>query len=174
MSNLSPSRWTARSARMLTTLHVGRAVLNHDHGGWPTSVCLTPDRKPFYGGTYFPPEGRMGLPQFQPGTHRNCASLEKSKAERHFGGQRKNSFRPSLKSIVNPFAPNHRPGTVLESHQIDSAHRSRWTNVSSSEFGGFGDAPKFFHAMDLRLSLRHWKRTKSAEIAIAPNNIHFG
>ena len=34
------------------------------HGGWPLSVFLTPDLKPFYGGTYFPPEDRGGLPGF--------------------------------------------------------------------------------------------------------------
>src|SRR5450755_4896132 len=33
-------------------------------GGWPLNVFLTPDRKPFYGGTYFPPEGRYGRPSF--------------------------------------------------------------------------------------------------------------
>ena len=35
------------------------------HGGWPMTVFLTPDGKPFYGGTYFPPEPRHGLPSFQ-------------------------------------------------------------------------------------------------------------
>ncbi len=34
-------------------------------GGWPLSVFLTPDRRPFYGGTYFPPERRMGMPSFR-------------------------------------------------------------------------------------------------------------
>lgn len=34
------------------------------HGGWPMSVWLTPDLKPFYAGTYFPPEDRHGLPGF--------------------------------------------------------------------------------------------------------------
>ena len=34
------------------------------HGGWPMTVFLTPDGAPFYGGTYFPPEDRHGLPGF--------------------------------------------------------------------------------------------------------------
>ena len=35
------------------------------HGGWPMTVFLTPDREPFYGGTYYPPEPRHGLPSFR-------------------------------------------------------------------------------------------------------------
>ena len=35
------------------------------HGGWPMTVFLTPDGEPFYGGTYFPPEDRHGMPCFQ-------------------------------------------------------------------------------------------------------------
>src|SRR6266542_177546 len=35
------------------------------HGGWPMTVFLTPDGKPFYGGTYYPPEPRMGMPAFR-------------------------------------------------------------------------------------------------------------
>ena len=35
-------------------------------GGWPMTVFLTPDGKPFYGGTYFPPEDRHGMPAFPP------------------------------------------------------------------------------------------------------------
>ena len=40
-------------------------------GGWPMSVFLTPDRKPFYAGTYFPPTPRHGLPSFRPGVAGN-------------------------------------------------------------------------------------------------------
>ena len=35
------------------------------HGGWPLTVFLTPEGEPFYGGTYFPPEPRHGLPSFR-------------------------------------------------------------------------------------------------------------
>ena len=40
-------------------------------GGWPMSVFLTPDRKPFYAGTYFPPTPRHGLPSFRAGVAGN-------------------------------------------------------------------------------------------------------
>ena len=39
-------------------------TLNHDQGGWPMTVFLTPDQKPFFAGTYFPPEDRWGRPGF--------------------------------------------------------------------------------------------------------------
>src|SRR5436305_6710327 len=40
-------------------------AFNRGHGGWPMTVFLTPDGKPFFGGTYFPPEPRHGMPSFQ-------------------------------------------------------------------------------------------------------------
>ncbi|MBN1774553.1 MAG: DUF255 domain-containing protein, partial [Deltaproteobacteria bacterium] len=39
-------------------------LLTRRGGGWPLTMFLTPDGRPFYGGTYFPPEGRLGLPGF--------------------------------------------------------------------------------------------------------------
>src|SRR5918992_4573198 len=48
----------------LDSLYMDAVVALTGHGGWPMTVFLTPDREPFYGGTYFPPEPRHGLPSF--------------------------------------------------------------------------------------------------------------
>ena len=52
------------AARPRPDLHGGRPGDDDGHGGWPMSVFLTPDLKPFYGGTYFPPTDSRGMPGF--------------------------------------------------------------------------------------------------------------
>ena len=49
----------------LDQIYMNSVMLLTRHGGWPMSVFLTPQLKPFYGGTYWPPESRMGLPGFR-------------------------------------------------------------------------------------------------------------
>ncbi len=46
-------------------VYMEAVVALNGHGGWPMTVFLTPDREPFYGGTYYPPEPRHGMPAFQ-------------------------------------------------------------------------------------------------------------
>ena len=48
----------------LDQIYMAAVQLMTQHGGWPMSVWLTPDLKPFYGGTYFPPNDRQGMPSF--------------------------------------------------------------------------------------------------------------
>ncbi|HLB48234.1 MAG TPA: thioredoxin domain-containing protein, partial [Anaerolineales bacterium] len=48
----------------LDSIYMDAVVSMTGHGGWPMSVFLAPDGKPFYGGTYFPPTGRGGMPAF--------------------------------------------------------------------------------------------------------------
>src|SRR5204862_5014062 len=49
----------------LDSLYMDAVVALSGQGGWPMTVFLTPDREPFYGGTYYPPEPRHGLPSFR-------------------------------------------------------------------------------------------------------------
>jgi uncharacterized protein YyaL (SSP411 family) len=123
-------------------------------GGWPLSVFLTPDRKPFYGGTYFPPEprwGKAGFPQLL-GAIANAwrerrDELETSAAEIlvHLEtGARAAAARA-------PPAEGHVAAAVASlEQQFDANH------------GGFGHAPKFPPSMRLELLLRHWLRTGDA------------
>ena len=59
------SRWTARSAPTSTSSTWRAVQAMTGQGGWPMSVFLTPDGRPFYGGTYFPDEPRHGMPSFR-------------------------------------------------------------------------------------------------------------
>jgi uncharacterized protein YyaL (SSP411 family) len=119
-------------------------------GGWPMSVFLTPDLKPFTGGTYFPPDDRYGRPGFKrlllhiaevwrtrrgdveeaalqiTGHLRDLGRLETEE-----GALDASLLRQAFAGLAHAFDPRH---------------------------GGFGQAPKFPHPMDLRLLLRCWKR----------------
>jgi len=105
------------------------------NGGWPMSVWLTPERKPFYGGSYFPPEDRYGLPGFKT-ILKSITRLWTSDKQTII--DRSCSFFSSLDqfSRTNPIAL---PG---EDKAQNKCFEWLQTNYDS-QFGGFGGAPKF-------------------------------
>jgi uncharacterized protein YyaL (SSP411 family) len=58
------------------------------HGGWPMTVFLTPEGRPFYAGTYFPPQPRMGMPSFQQLLAAIAEAWKERRAEVLTAGQR--------------------------------------------------------------------------------------
>ena len=112
------------------------------HGGWPMTVFLTPDAKPFFAGTYFPPEDRLGLPGFVRilGT---ISDLWKSDRNRvvtesaRIVSRLEQLLQPSESSTVDP---------ALIQRAIDQLARA-----FDPEHGGFGKAPKFPPHAALRL-----------------------
>lgn len=129
------------------------------HGGWPMSVFLTPDLKPFYGGTYFPPTDARGTPGFP----RVLEGVRKAWDERR--GEIEASaaeLTERLHSLGNvPPAPGALDVSLLENagRQLLRAHDGR--------NGGFGEAPKFPHPMDLKVLLRVHARTGDARALAA-------
>src|SRR5262245_21150210 len=119
-------------------------------GGWPMSVFLTPDLKPFYGGTYFPPDDRYGRPGFKK-ILQGLAQLwreQRDKVHQHAGNltdhlQAAGEVRRG-EGEVGEAALRRAVGEL--GHRFDPLH------------GGFGQPPKFLHTMDLRLLLRAWQR----------------
>jgi len=120
------------------------------HGGWPMSVFLTPDLEPFYGGTYFPPDDRLGLPSFKKVIAGVAGAWTSKKDEVLKSAQ---SLSAALQEIAAPPSPGELALEFLNGAVNISARNF------DSENGGFGTAPKFFHTMDLKTCLRHWKRT---------------
>ena len=120
-------------------------------GGWPMSVWLTPDLKPFYGGTYFPPESRWGRPGF-PEILREIVrvwSEERTKVEASaetLTGQIK-GLRTIAPGQAVPGADALTEGVAQFAHAFDQAR------------GGFGDAPKFPRPSELLFLLREAKRS---------------
>jgi hypothetical protein len=119
-------------------------------GGWPMTVFLTPELKPFWGGTYFPPDDRYGRPGFQ----KIILALADAWTNRrqeivNSAGDITTHLQEAIRFEPAPGDPNEnllRPVTRMLGRIFDSTH------------GGFGQAPKFPHAVDLRLLMRVWKR----------------
>ena len=124
------------------------------HGGWPMTVFLTPEGLPFYGGTYFPPEDRHGLPSFRRVLEALAEAYEKKPGDvaRTVEQMRK------LYSASNetPIASGALGATLLERAYRGLAQRY------DVRHGGFEGAPKFPQAMALDYLLRHWRRTGTA------------
>jgi uncharacterized protein len=121
------------------------------HGGWPMTVFLTPDGTPFYGGTYFPPEDRHGLPGFP----RLLAAL--ADAWRSRRAEVVQSGREIAESLGQT-ERLRRSATLLGDEILFSA----FAGISSQfdeEWGGLGGAPKFPQPMIWEFVLRFFKRT---------------
>lgn len=116
------------------------------HGGWPMSVFLTPDLKPFYGGTYFPPVGRYGMPSFRQVLQ---AVLEAWQNKR----EALEAQAADLTHDVQLAGQLQAGDKELNVGALRQAAASL-SHVFDAQRGGFGAAPKFPHAMELRLLLR--------------------
>lgn len=120
------------------------------HGGWPMTVFLTPELKPFYGGTYFPPTDRHGLPAFKSllqalsdaWTQQNADITQSADAlTEHLKSLDKINHNQSAADLVNADTLGLACAKLLESFD--------------RVWGGFGNAPKFPHTMTLSLIMRH-------------------
>jgi uncharacterized protein YyaL (SSP411 family) len=123
-------------------------------GGWPMSVFLTPQLQPFFGATYLPPERMHGRPSF-PDVLQGLADAYANERERvaEHARQLTAAIGEEAKLDTRGSLP---PGVLdLSLQQFKRRFDSTW--------GGFGGAPKFPHAADLRLCLRHHRRTGEAE-----------
>ena len=130
------------------------------HGGWPMTVFLTPAGEPFYGGTYFPPEDRHGMPSFR------RILLSVADAYRR-SPERIAQAAAAMQEIYDNAAASMRGDasggqlTPLTATTLERAYRSLAAEYDAAH-GGFGDAPKFPHAMAMDFLLRHWRRTDTA------------
>jgi uncharacterized protein len=121
------------------------------HGGWPMTVFLTPDGAPFYGGTYFPPEPRHGLPSFR----QLLVAIDEAFRHRRDEVDRNAA---GLRDALERSAQLRAPAARLETGLLDDAFRGLATRYDA-RYGGFGDAPKFPQPMTLEFLLRHHART---------------
>jgi uncharacterized protein YyaL (SSP411 family) len=123
-------------------------------GGWPLSVFLTPDKEPFFGGTYFPPEDRWGRPGFR--------KILRTVSEKW------NNDSIGLRRFGEDIVVKLKSATELETKGLVgekalSAARHSLEDYYDRENGGFGTAPKFPQADILCFLLREWERTGDSE-----------
>ncbi len=116
------------------------------HGGWPMSVFLTPELRPFYGGTYWPPEPRMGMPGFAQVV---VAVGEAWRDRRDQAEEMANRLTESLGEPEVDQASGRRPTVELLETAATGLQRS-----FDHQNGGFGGRPKFPHPMCLQFLLR--------------------
>ena len=125
-------------------------------GGWPMSVFLTPDRKPFYAGTYFPPTPRHGLPSF---TQVLGAITEAWR-------DRRSELLGSASEIVRQLS---KQPSLAGSEQLTAAECAESILLLQREFdptyGGFASAPKFPPSMVLEALLRTVARQRCRWLA---------
>jgi uncharacterized protein YyaL (SSP411 family) len=120
-------------------------------GGWPTTVFMTPDAKPFYAGTYFPPEPRHGIPSF-PELLRAVAETWR---ERRDDIERQAARIDDALRSTTSSEPSTEP---LTSSVLSGAVREIAATFEPA-FGGFGRAPKFPAASTLEFLLRRGDET---------------
>ena len=114
-------------------------------GGWPMSMFLTPKLEPFFGGTYWPPRQRMGMPGFDQVL---LAVLDAWKNRR----EKVHEQAEQLTQRIASLAEQPTGEATIDLSSLDAAAMHLQRSFDSRE-GGFGSAPKFPHAMDLQLLL---------------------
>ncbi len=119
-------------------------------GGWPMTMFLTPDGAPFYGGTYFPPADRMGMPGF-PRVLRSVAEAYRRSpdAVRDSAQDLRGSLGRSLMGYAEGALT---PAVTAHAYQ-------GLADAFDPTYGGFGGAPKFPQPMNFEFLLRHHHRT---------------
>jgi uncharacterized protein YyaL (SSP411 family) len=131
-------------------LYMDAVVALTGHGGWPMTVFLTPEGEPFFGGTYFPPEPRHGMPAFS----------DVLTAVSDLYRERRSAAASSAKQLVDAIRSSSevRPSTdpLTDSLLGDAARALR--RQFDPEWGGFGGAPKFPPAPALEFLLRRHLR----------------
>ncbi len=121
-------------------------------GGWPLTVFLTPVGKPFFGGTYFPPEDRHGMPGF-PRVLRAVADAYQN---------RRSEIEMAVQQIVRALTLKTESSAVREplvTNILEQAYRGLGQYFDSDN-GGFGTAPKFPQPMALEFLLRYFHRSQ--------------
>jgi hypothetical protein len=126
-------------------------------GGWPMSVWLTDDRKPFYGGTYFPArDGDRGA------NIGFLTLLEKLIESFHAkDGRVENAGKQITAAIAQMMSP--KPGTRLPDNEIIQNAVSFYRQSYDSRFGGLSGAPKFPSSLPVRLLLRYYKQNREPD-----------
>jgi uncharacterized protein YyaL (SSP411 family) len=125
-------------------------------GGWPMSVWLTPDRKPFFGGTYFPPENRYGRPGFGVVLERLAQAWREDRARVEESGARVIEQLREYGSVAGS------GGRMAGREALEHAYFA-FRRMFDPRFGGFGQAPKFPRPSIHNFLLRYYAETKNEE-----------
>ncbi|WP_434347761.1 thioredoxin domain-containing protein [Myxococcus virescens] len=142
----------------LDQIYQGVVQLMGQGGGWPLTVFLTPDLKPFYGGTYFPPQDRYGRPGFP----RLLMALRDAWENKQDEVQRQSAqFEEGLGELAT-YGLEAAPAVLTAADVVGMGQRM--AKQVDAVHGGFGGAPKFPNPMNFALMLRAWRRGGGAPL----------
>ena len=133
----------------LDEIYMKSVQLLTGHGGWPMTVFLTPGLKPFYAGTYFPPQDRHGMPSFKRVLHGVKSAWESQREE----------VEESSADITRHLMMLDQVKSTDSDLNVDILERAMdpLLRVFDKQWGGFGSAPKFPHTASISLSMRRMR-----------------
>ncbi len=120
-------------------------------GGWPMSVFLTPDLKPFFAGTYFPPDDNYGRPGF------SKVLIQLGEAYRTQKQELLDTAENMFKALTEQINASVKP-TALDTNALERTAQQLYANFDIVN-GGLGHQPKFPHATEFSMFLRYYKRS---------------
>jgi len=126
-------------------------------GGWPLTGFLTPEGKPFYGGTYFPPDDSMGRPGFRRVLMAMAHAFRTRRAELENAAE-------SLVAAVAQAESFAGAGVTVEETALIDAQVGSIVQLFDTQNGGFGRAPKFPHASVVDLLLERYQQTREEHL----------
>ena len=119
----------------LDSIYMKSVQMMTGHGGWPMTLFLTPDLRPFYAGTYFPPEERGGMPGFSRVLTAVAQAYHDQSAKVAESGAR-------IVELLERDAGHRGDAVILDDQQSDGL-AAALAEAMDAEHGGFGRAPKF-------------------------------
>lgn len=125
------------------------------HGGWPLTIIMTPDKKPFFAGTYIPKHsryGRIGLIELL----QKVVEIWKENKDKVI------SLAEQITREIKEAIEKVEKGNIIDETIFTLAYKELEENFDP-EYGGFGEAPKFPTPHNLMFLLRYWKRTGNAK-----------
>ena len=141
----------------IDSIYMNVCVALTGSGGWPLSIFLTPDMKPFFAGTYFPKNSYMGMPGFVTLLEKIDFSWKNNRNDLINAGNEILDTLRSKRYEIDSNIPNESPDEAFNG----------LSHIFDEEYGGFGYAPKFPTPHNLFFLLRYWhsaKNTKALEI----------
>ena len=149
----------------IDTIYMSVCQAMTGHGGWPLTIIMSPDRKPFFAGTYFPKHtmrGMAGLMEILDQV-KNLWQTDRQKLLK--------SGEKITKYLQDDFF-EHKKGQI-DAEVLDKAY-TYYHQTYDSAYGGFGDAPKFPTPHNLLFLLRYWKLTgKDRALAMVEKTLEY-
>jgi uncharacterized protein YyaL (SSP411 family)/aryl-alcohol dehydrogenase-like predicted oxidoreductase len=139
-------------------IYMAATVAMSGHGGWPMTVFLTPDRRPFFAGTYFPPTDQFGRPGFGSLLQRIAELWRDQRGDLEEEAQ---ALTERLRGQARPSQP-----TNVAARAVTEAAESL-VSAYDPPHGGFGPAPKFPPCPQLSLLLREYDRARDDRLLAA-------